>query len=59
MRQINADVNELLASPDLVEKFKAQGAEPDATSPEQFAAQLKADIARWQKVVKASGASVD
>ena len=59
VRKINADVNEVLRSPDVVEKFMAQGAEPYATDPKQFAAVLHSDIAKWSQVVKASGASVD
>jgi len=57
--KINADVNEVLKSKDIVDKFAAQGAEPYITSPQQFASVLKADIAKWSQVVKASGASVD
>ncbi|MES3014553.1 MAG: tripartite tricarboxylate transporter substrate binding protein [Pseudomonadota bacterium] len=57
--KINADVNEVLKSKDVVEKFAAQGAEPYLTTPQQFAAVLQADIAKWSEVVKASGASVD
>jgi tripartite-type tricarboxylate transporter receptor subunit TctC len=59
IRKINADVNELLKSKDVIDKFAAQGAEPYLTDPQQFAAVLKADIAKWGQVVKASGASVD
>jgi tripartite-type tricarboxylate transporter receptor subunit TctC len=59
VRKINADVNEILKSKDVVDKFSAQGAEPYLTDPQQFAAVLKADIAKWSQVVKASGASVD
>jgi tripartite-type tricarboxylate transporter receptor subunit TctC len=59
VRKINADVNEVLRLPDVVEKFMAQGAEPYATDPKQFAAVLHSDIAKWSQVVKASGASVD
>ena len=59
VRKINADVNEVLRSQDVVEKFMAQGAEPYATDPAQFAAVLHSDIAKWSQVVKASGASVD
>ena len=59
VRKINADVNEVLRSPDVVEKFMAQGAEPYVTDPKQFAAVLHSDIAKWSQVVKASGASVD
>lgn len=59
VRKINADVNELLKSRDVVERFMAQGAEPLATDPQQFAQMLHADIATWGQVVKASGASID
>jgi tripartite-type tricarboxylate transporter receptor subunit TctC len=59
VRKINVDVNEILKSKDVVDKFAAQGAEPYLTEPQQFAAVLKADIAKWGQVVKASGASVD
>lgn len=58
-RKINADVNEVLRSREVAEKFAAQGAEPYITDPQQFASVLKADIAKWGQVVKASGASVD
>jgi tripartite-type tricarboxylate transporter receptor subunit TctC len=59
VRRINADVNELLQKPDVLEKFAALGAEPYLTDPTQFAAVLRADIAKWTQVVKISGATVD
>jgi len=36
-----------------------QGAEPVAEKPEQFAQFIAAETAKWAKVVKASGASLD
>ncbi len=59
VRKLNADVNEVLRSRDVAEKFAAQGAEPYLTDPAQFAAVLRADIAKWGQVVRASGASID
>lgn len=59
VNKMNADINEVLKSKDVVDKFNAQGAEPYVTDPQQFANVLKADIAKWGQVVKASGASVD
>ena len=59
VRKINMDVNELLKSKDVIDKFGAQGAEPFATDPAQFAALLHADIKKWGEVVKASGAKLD
>jgi tripartite-type tricarboxylate transporter receptor subunit TctC len=57
--QINREINELLATPDLRARFASQGAVPLATSPAEFAALLKQDIEKWAKVVKDSGATID
>ena len=35
------------------------GAEPVGSTPEQFAALIREDIARWARVVKASGIGLD
>jgi tripartite-type tricarboxylate transporter receptor subunit TctC len=59
VRKINADVNELLKSKDVIDKLAAQGAEPYITDPQQFANVLRTDIVKWSQVVKASGASLD
>lgn len=59
INKINADVNDVMKSRDVTEKFAAQGAEPYLTTPQEFAAVLNADIAKWSQVVKSSGASVD
>lgn len=59
IQKINADVNDVVKSKDVTDKFAAQGAEPYLTTPQEFTAVLKADIAKWSLVVKSSGASVD
>ncbi len=59
VQKINADVNDVVKSRDVHDKFAAQGAEPYLTTPQEFAALLKADIDKWGKVVKASGAQID
>jgi tripartite-type tricarboxylate transporter receptor subunit TctC len=52
--KINADVNDILASDSMKSFLAAQGAEPLVTSPEQFSEMLRADVAKWAKVIKAA-----
>ncbi len=44
MRQINADINAVLAEKDIIDKFAAQGAEVSTGTPQELAAQLHNDI---------------
>src|SRR5450631_680476 len=55
----NAEVTRILASAEMKAFFSQQGAEPAADSPEQFAALIKSEIAKYAKIVKQSGAKVD
>ena len=55
----NADVVKILDSPEMREKLTAQGAEPAPTSPAQFAAFIAAELPKYARIVKASGARVD
>jgi tripartite-type tricarboxylate transporter receptor subunit TctC len=48
-----------LKAPDIRERVLKQGFDIVASSPEEFGAYVKAEIPKWAKVVKASGASVD
>ncbi len=57
--RLNAEMNQGLRSAGLKELLSAQGAEPVGGTPEEFAALIKRDLAKWEKVVKASGARVD
>lgn len=48
-----------LNSPEAKTRFAALLAEPVPTTPEEFAGFMKAELAKYEKVVKASGAKVD
>ncbi len=50
--QVNADVNRILATPEMKEVFLREGAEPAAMTPAQFAATIKSEIEGWKKVAK-------
>ena len=55
VRRINADSRAIIARPDFQERLVKDGIEPVGNTPEQFAEEIKADIARWAKIVKAAG----
>ena len=48
-----------LNDPATKEKLAQQGGEPLTMTPEQFAAMIKQELPRWDKLVKDSGAKVD
>jgi len=53
--KINADMNKLLASGTLLRKrLEEQAIDVSPASPEEFAAHVKAEIAKWTKVVQDS-----
>ena len=50
--KLNAEIVRILGLPEVRERLLGLGAEPVANSPEQFAAWLREDIARWARIVK-------
>ena len=57
--RLNAEVNRALNLPDMRERFADQGAIPAPGTPEDFGAWIRSEIAKWGKVVKASGAKLE
>jgi tripartite-type tricarboxylate transporter receptor subunit TctC len=49
----------VLNRPDVRERIIADGSEPAGTSPEEFRQFMLADLAKWAKLVKESGAKLD
>jgi tripartite-type tricarboxylate transporter receptor subunit TctC len=54
--KLNAEINRILGLADVVKLFHAQGVEPRGGSARDFTAFLRAQTAKWGKVVKDSGA---
>jgi len=52
VRKLNAELNKVLASPDLAEQMASEAMTLMPMSPEQFTTYVKEDIARWTKVAK-------
>lgn len=54
--RLNSEIVRILRQPDLREKFVVQGVELVPTTPEEFGAFIRQDIAKWAKVIQLSGA---
>ncbi len=53
--RISIDANKVLAMPDVRERLLALGSEPEGNTPEQFAAFIQADMAKWARLMKEQG----
>ena len=57
--RLNRDLVAILADPQMRQGLTQRGFEPQSSTPEQLAERIRADVAAWGKVVKASGATVE
>ena len=53
------EIKAIVASPDIKERFEVLGLEPSANTPEEFAAQIKVEIAKWSKVIHGANIKMD
>jgi tripartite-type tricarboxylate transporter receptor subunit TctC len=57
--KLNSEIVKALEKPDISELLAKQAMEPVGSSPQQFAAFLKKDIATWKEVAAAANVSVE
>jgi tripartite-type tricarboxylate transporter receptor subunit TctC len=55
LTKLNTEIVKILNMPDVKERFAAQGVDSIGSTPGEFAAHIKAQMAAWAKVVKDSG----
>ena len=53
VQQLNADINQALASPELRERLSSEALEPMPMSPAEFGRYIQNDIDKWSKLAKA------
>ena len=58
-QKLNVEVNAVLKDPQVAKFLESQGAIIEGGSAEKFAAHIKAEIPKWAKVIKDSGARAD
>ena len=59
VQKLNAESLRILAMPDVRERFRAQGVEPQGSTPEQFAQHIRLQMAKWSKVVHDAGVKAE
>ena len=56
--KLNREIRAILEAPEMKSRFMAQGIDLVTSTPEEFGTLIRAEIPKWRKVVKDSGASV-
>ena len=52
--KLNAEIERILARPQIRDRLVGDGAQPGGGAPERFGAYIKAEVAKWTKVIKAA-----
>jgi tripartite-type tricarboxylate transporter receptor subunit TctC len=53
--RLHQEIVKVLQSPDVSERLRSEGAAVVGNTPDQYNEQLRADVAKWAKVIKVSG----
>jgi len=56
--RLQKELNAILALPEMKSRLVQMGTEPVGGTPEQFAELIKAETARWAKVIKTAGVKI-
>jgi tripartite-type tricarboxylate transporter receptor subunit TctC len=59
INRINAEMKKAVANPEFVKQLDAIGLLAASSTPEEFRAMIKSELARWTKVIKQAGITVD
>jgi tripartite-type tricarboxylate transporter receptor subunit TctC len=59
VRRLHSDVVKMLTPPDMREKLIGLGFDVVASTPEEFAREIRIEVAKWTKVIKQAGIKVE
>ncbi|MGZ9014417.1 MAG: tripartite tricarboxylate transporter substrate binding protein, partial [Burkholderiales bacterium] len=57
--RLHAEIVKAMKSQEVQSRLTAEGAEVVASSPQEFSAKVRSDVAKWAKVIKAAGIKAD
>lgn len=57
--RLNAEFAKVMADPVIAQRLSESGFQPQTSTPEEFAAYLKSEIAKWAKVIREAKISLD
>jgi len=57
--KLNADIVRILSRQEVVDQLKEQGVDVVGNTPEEFAARISADIAKWRDIIVAAGIKIE
>jgi len=59
VEKLNSEFAKVMADPVIKQRLSESGFEPQTSTPEQFAAHMRSEIAKWRKVIRDSNISLD
>jgi tripartite-type tricarboxylate transporter receptor subunit TctC len=59
LERLQKEIGAVLAEAEIRSRYATLGIEPVGNTPAEFAQQLRADLARWEKVVKAANIGIE
>ncbi len=59
VQKLNAEIHKITSSPQVRRTWAAQGITPMSMSPDEFTRYVQADIVKWERIVKISGAKAE
>ena len=59
IEKLHAAIAKIIQSPDTRERILVMGADPAISTPAEFSAFIAAELKKWTKVIKDSGAKLD